>query len=443
LAPETRYARSSGLHIAYQVVGDGPRDVVLIDQWFSNVDAQWRLPPLARFLGRLASFSRLILFDKRGTGLSDPVPLGGLPTLEHWMDDLRAVLDAVGSERTALVSGVGGSYMTILFAASHPDRTSALVLVDGYARLRQADDYLDVAIRDFGAADAEQLRAGWGRGVLLPVMAPDAASDRALQHAYAEYERASASPGTAAAMIGMLYDSDVRSVLPAVRVPTLVLAHAASARVPADHSRYLASHIDGARYVELPGNENLIWAGDQDAVLAETEEFLTGMRPVAEPDRVLATILFTDLVDSTRRAAELGDEGWRQLLEAHHRVVREELARARGRAVKTTGDGVLAVFDGPARGVRCALAIVGALHELGLEVRCGLHTGEIELMEGDVGGIAVHIAARIAAAAGPGEVLVSRTVRDLVVGSALQFASLGMHELRGVPDSWELLAVRG
>jgi class 3 adenylate cyclase len=244
-------------------------------------------------------------------------------------------------------------------------------------------------------------------------------------------------------MIGMLYESDVRRVLPAVRVPTLIVAHRESARIPAAHSRYLATHIDGARYVELAGSDNLVWAGDLEAVLGEIEEFLTGVRPPTDPDRMLATVLFTDIVDSTRRAAELGDAAWRKLLEAHHRIVRNEVSRARGREIKTTGDGVLATFDGPARAVRCAVALVNGVRGIGLEIRCGLHTGEVEVMDGDVGGIAVHIAARIAAAAAPGEVLVSRTVRDLVVGSGIEFDDRGVYVLKGVPDQWQLLAVTG
>jgi class 3 adenylate cyclase len=442
MQPETRYATAGGLHIAYQVVGDGPIDITLVDQWFSNVDAQWRLPPLARFLQGVAGFSRLILLDKRGTGLSDPVPLGGLPTLEEWMDDIRAVLDQVGSERTALLSGVGASYLTILFAATNPDRTAALALVDGYSRLLQADDYLQDVVREFGPADAERIRAGWGEGVLLRTLAPSAADDPALLRAYAEYERASASPGTAMAMVRMLYEGDVRRVLPAIRVPTLIVAHANSARIPVAHSRYLAQHIAGARYVELPGDENLIWAGDQDAVLGEVQEFLTGMRPHPEPDRVLATVLFTDIVESTRRAAELGDQAWRNVLATHHQLIREELVRHRGREIKTTGDGFLATFDGPARAIRCAAAILGALRAIGIDVRSGLHTGEVELMDGDVGGIAVHIAARIAGSAGSGEVLVSSTVKELVVGSGIEFQDRGVRKLKGIPDPWRLYAVR-
>jgi class 3 adenylate cyclase len=426
MRPETRYARSGELDIAYQTVGDGPIDVALVDQWFSNVDAQWELSPLARLLDRLASSSRLIVLDKRGTGLSDPIPQGGFPTLEEWMDDIRAVLDAVGSERTALLSGVGASYLTILFAATYPERTSALVLVDAYARLLGADDYFPAFRRHFPTEEA------------LRILAPKDSEDAALLRAYAAYERLSASPGTAAAMLRMLYAGDVRKVLPAIRVPTLVIGHADSARIPIQHSRFLAEHIRGARYIELPGDENLLWAGDQDAVLAEVQEFLTGMRPAQEPDRVLATVLFTDIVDSTSRAAELGDKRWRALLAAHDQAVRLEIERHGAREIKSTGDGFLAVFDGPARAVHCAAAIRDAVRGLGLEVRSGLHTGEVELADTDVRGIAVHIGARVAAMARAGEVLVSSTVKDLVFGSGIRFEDRGMHELKGVPDEWRI-----
>lgn len=436
--PETRYARSGDVHVAYQTLGDGPMDVLFVDQWWSNVDSQWELPPLARMLERFASFSRLILLDKRGTGLSDPVPVGGLPTLEEWMDDIRAVLDAVGSQRAALLSGIGASYLTILFSATYPDRTSALVLIDGYARLLGADDYLPWLPREFPLAEGEAIRAGWGRGVLLERLAPDEARDPAVVRAFAAYERQSASPGIGRAMLQALYEGDVRRVLPAIRVPTLVIAHAQSARIPIEHSRYLAEHIPEATYLELPGNENLPWAGDQTRLVAEIQEYLTGNRPREEPDRVLATVLFTDIVGSTKRAAELGDHRWRSLLAAHDQAARLELERHRGREIDTTGDGFLAIFDGPARAIRCAAAIREAVRSLGLEIRSGLHTGEVELENGKVKGIAVHIGARVAALAGAGEVLVSTTVKDLVIGSGIAFEDRGVHELKGVPGEWRL-----
>jgi class 3 adenylate cyclase len=436
--PRTKYARSGDVHVAYQTLGDGPTDLVFVDQWWSNVDAQWDFPPLARMLDRVASFSRLILLDKRGTGLSDPVPVGGLPTLEEWMDDIRAVLDAIGSERTALLAGIGACYLTILFAATYPERTSALVLVDGYARLLGADDYLPWLPRSFPPQESESIRAGWGTGVVLQRLAPTEAEDPAVLQGFAAYERQSASPGTASAMLRMLYEGDVRNVLPAIRVPTLVIGHARSARIPIDHTRYLAEHIEGARYVELPGAENLPWAGDPGPLLAEVQEFLTGVRPPEESDRVLATILFTDIVQSTQRLAELGDQRWRSLLAAHDRAARHELERFRGREIETTGDGFLAIFDGPARAVRCAAAIRDAMRPLGLEIRAGLHTGEVALVDDHVRGIAVHIGARIAALAGSGEILVSATVKDLVIGSGISFEDRGLHVLKGVPEEWRV-----
>ena len=444
MPPKTRYTKSGGLHLAYQVVGEGPIDVVLVDQWFSNVDAQWDFPPFARMLSKLSSFTRLIMFDKRGTGLSDPVSIDALPTLEEWIDDLRAVLDAVGSERPVLLSGIGASLMTLLFAATFPDRTSALVLVDPYARVASAPDYPFGAPVERLRADLPRLESVWGtQGGLLTALAPNLLADHALVERYERFERQSASPGAAVAMIGMLYDSDVRHVLPAIQVPTLVIARAKGARVPVEHSRYIADHIKGARYVELPGVEQFIWAGATDELLGEIQEFLTGARAQPDIDRVLATVLFTDIVGSTSRAAELGDRRWRELLAEHDRDVRDGLERFRGREIKTIGDGFLATFDGPARAVRCAQWIRDTVASRGIEVRAGLHTGEIELAGNDVAGIAVHIAARICAMAGAGEVLASNTVKDLVAGSGIEFEPRGAHPLKGVPGEWQIVAALG
>jgi class 3 adenylate cyclase len=440
--PQPRYARSGDVHIGFEVIGDRPLDLVLLDQWYSNVDALWRVPPLAKFVERLAAFARVILLDKRGTGISDPVPLGGLPTIEDWMDDIRAVLDAVGSTRAALVSGIGASYLTLLFAATYPDRTSALVLVDGYARLAAAPDYFPELPDVLTEREAESLRSSWGRGVLLDRLAPVEARDVELVKSFGEYERQSASPAMAVAMLRALYATDVRDVLAAIRVPTLVIAHAASVRIPLAATRYLADHIAGARFLELPGNENLIWAGDQARMAAELQEFLTGARPVPESERVLATVLFTDIVGSTERASQVGDSAWKELLERHDALAAEELDRYRGRRIKSTGDGLLATFDGPARGIRCAQAIAGRVRDLGIEIRSGLHTGEIEVAGDDVRGLAVHIGARVSALAGPGEVLVSSTVKDLVVGSGIEFDDRGEHGLKGVPGRWHLFVVR-
>jgi class 3 adenylate cyclase len=441
--PVTNYARAGDINIAYQVVGDGPFDLILIDQWFSNVELQWDLPPVASFLHRLAAFSRLILFDKRGTGISDPVALRELPTLEEWMDDLRAVLDAAGSERAALLSCLGGGYLAMLFSATYPERVSALALVDGFPRAASADDYPCGRPLEAVGELLDRTESQWGKGVIPRILAPGLDPDPQLSERLGRYERQSATPRTARATVEMIYTADLRHILPAIRVPTLVLHHAGAREIPICHGRYLAEHIPGARLVELPGADNLLWAGDQQGLVAEVQEFLTGVRPVPELDRVLATILFTDIVGSTELAARVGDRNWRELLERHDTAVRAELERHRGREVKTTGDGFLATFDGPARAILCARAIREAVGGLGLEVRAGLHTGEVEILEHDLGGIAVHIAARVAALAGAGEVLVTRTVSELVVGSNLEFEDRGERPLKGVPGRWPLLAVRG
>jgi class 3 adenylate cyclase len=441
--PETNYARSGEVHIGYQVVGDGRFDLVLLDQWFSNVDALWDLAPLAHFVERLSHFARVILLDKRGTGISDPVELGGLPTLEEWMDDIRSVIDAAGSERVALVAGVGACYLALLFAATYPQRTSALVLVDGFARLTGTDDYFPDLPHAMVRDDVEPIRAAWGHGGFLRAFAPAAFHNAGLVKSFARYERLSASPRAAYAIGKVLYESDVRQVLPTIQVPTLVITHAQPSMTPAGLSRYLAEHIPGARHLELPGSEVLMWAGDQPRMVAELQEFLTGIRPTPETERVLATVLFTDIVGSTDRARSLGDHAWKDLLDRHYAIADKQLERFRGRQVVTTGDGLLATFDGPARAIRCAQAIRTALLDLGLEIRAGLHTGEIELAGSDVRGMAVHIGARIAALAEAREVLVSSTVKDLVVGSGIEFDDRGVHPLKGVPGEWRLYAVRG
>jgi class 3 adenylate cyclase len=437
--PETRYAKSGDLHIAYQVVGGGPPDVVLIDQWMSHIDGQWDVPPFARLLERIASFSRLLVFDERGVGLSDPVSIASLPSLEEWMDDLSAVIDDAGVQRATLIGNLAGGFMGSVFAATYPDRVASLVLVDCFPRLLAAPDYPLGAPADERTRVLAQLENEWGRGIMLGLFAPTMADDPGLRRVWARYERQAASPGTAVAMLEMIYGTDIRDVLPAVRVPTLVIGRGGTPRIA--HSRYLAGHITASRYVELPGTDNLIWAGDQDAVLTEIQEFVTGIRPVPKPDRVLATVLFTDIVGSTQEAARLGDNKWRDLIQAHHAVVRNELDRFRGREVHTAGDGFLATFDGPARAVRAAVAIGEAIRTLGIEIRAGVHTGEIELLEDDIGGIAVHIGARVSAAAGPREVLVSSTVKDLVAGSGLEFEDRGLHDLKGVPGQWHLFSV--
>jgi class 3 adenylate cyclase len=439
MEPETRYAKSGDLHIAYQVIGEGP-PLVVSDQWLGNVDAQWDFPPLAELLRRLSSFSRLILFDKRGTGLSDPVTLRAVPTLEEWMDDLRAVLDDAGIERTALLCGMGASYVGILFAATYPERTTALILVNGHARLSEAPDYpWGWSAQEIGAY-AERVRTRFGEGEVLDLFGPSLASDAEIRRAYARYARQSASPGAAAALSSIREENDLRHVLPAIRVPTLVMHRADIVPIRVEHGRYLAKHIPGAGYVELPGTDAFLWAGEIEPILGEVEEFLTGTRHVPEHDRVLATVLFTDIVGSTEQAAALGDSAWKDLLEKHDDLVRHELLRFRGREIESAGDGFLITFDGPARAIQCGQAFTEGVRSLGIEVRAGLHTGEIELAGDRIRGIAVHIGARVAALAGPSEVLVTRTVKDLVAGSGIAFEDRGTHQLKGVPDEWQIYA---
>ena len=440
MAPETRYARSGELHIAYQVIGDGPMDLVYVPSWISQVEHYWEEPIVARYFNRLASFSRLIMFDRRGSGLSDPVSRA--PTLEEQMDDVVAVMDAAGSDRAAVFALLEGGAMAALFAATHPERTGALVLYEAQPRMSWAPDY-DWATRreDREAYLRDGGNANWGDGSRIMALSPKAAANPRLRDWFARLERLAASPGTAARLMMMNAEVDVRAVLPTISVPTLVLHRANDHFIDIRHSRYLAEHIPGARLVELPGEEALSFAGGAASELDEIEEFLTGTRHGRDSERILATVLFADIVDSTRRAADLGDRRWRDLLGSIEAAVVRELSHFRGRAVKTMGDGFLATFDGPARGIRCAAAIRDvARAQFGLEVRSGLHTGEIELIGDDVGGIAVHIGARVSASARPGEVLVSGTVKDLVVGSGITFDDRGETELKGVPGRWQLWA---
>jgi len=438
MPPETLYAKSGDLNIAYQVVGDGPFDLVYVPGWVSNIDLAWEKPKPARFLERLASFSRLILFDKRGTGMSDRVSNDRLPTLEQRMDDVRAVLDAVGSESAALLGHSEGSSMSILFAATYPDRSRALVLVGAFAKRLRTDDYPWAPTLEERLATIEEVERSWGAGFDLTDYAPG--EDPALLEWYSTCLRRSASPGAAAALLRMNSQIDTRHILPTIRVPTLVLARTGDRDVTVDEGRWIASQIPEARFVELPGDEHLLWAGDQDVLLAEIEEFLTGTRSAPDHDRVLSTVLFTDIVGSTERARELGDRGWHEVLEEHHTRVRGVLEQYRGREVDTAGDGFFASFDGPARAIRAACAMREGVQPLGIQIRAGLHTGECELMRDKIGGIAVHTGARVAAAAEPGEVLVSSTVKDLVAGSGIVFADRGERDLKGV-GSWHLYSV--
>jgi class 3 adenylate cyclase len=432
--PETRYAKSGDVSIAYQVVGDGPLDLVLVPGFVSHLDVDWDNPRHAHFLRQLASFSRLIRFDKRGTGLSDRP--GGLPDLETRMDDVRAVMDAAGSERAALFGYSEGGPMSVLFAATYPEMSTALVLYGTYAkRSGPDDDYPWAATWEERQRYSREIEENWGSDADLHLLCPGA--DAAMAEWWGARARAAASPGAARDLILMNSLIDVRHVLPAVQVPTLVLHRSGDLDSHPDEGRYVAEHIQGARFVELPGADHVPWI-DADQVVDEIEEFLTGARPAPESDRVLATVLFTDIVGSTRRAVELGDRRWRELLEAHNDAVRVQLDRFRGQEVDTAGDGFLATFDGPARAIRAAHAIQESVRRLGIELRAGLHTGECELANGKVRGIAVHTGARVAALAGPGEVLVSSTVRDLVAGSGIAFEERGEHELKGVPGTWRL-----
>jgi len=438
MTPQTKYTKSGDVNIAYQVVGEGPLDLVVVPSYASHLELQWEEPAYARFLQRLASFSRLILFDKRGTGLSDRVADADLPTLEERMDDMRAVVDAVGSDRAALFGVSEGGPMSALFAATYPQRTSALILYGSFARM----PIVDVTTPAQRQAIIQAREDTWGGPERVAHFAPSMINDEAFKQRFARFERMAASPRAAALLTKMNFEIDISHVLPTIRVPTLVLHRSDELVALEACGRYLAEHIPGARYIELPGKDHLPWVGDQDAILDEVEEYLTGVRPGPEPDRVLATVMFTDIVSSTERAAEVGDASWRGLLETHNNIVRIELERWRGREVKNTGDGVLATFDGPGRAIRCAAALMEALRPAGLEIRAGLHTGECELMGGDIGGIAVHIAARVAALAGAGEVLVSSTVKDLVAGSGISFEERGRRALKGVPGEWELFAAR-
>jgi class 3 adenylate cyclase len=436
-----KYARSGDAHLAYQTVGDGPFDLVFIPEWANHVEVQWEEPRSAQFLQRLASFSRLILFDKRGIGLSDPVPLDPRPAFEDWMDDVRVVMDAADSTEAAIVAAGAGGPMSLLFAATHPERVRALVLVNTYARIAAADDYPFGMGPELTAVAAEWSRATWGHAANFSTLAPSLADDPDARAFYARLQRAAASPGVVARMQAMLVELDVRAVLPAVRVPTLIIHRGGDQVFSSEHGRYLAEHIPGARYVELPGDDHLYWAGNMEGALDEIEEFLTGVRTGPRLERVLTTVLFTDLVDSTAHASRVGDLRWHALLDRHDEIVAQEVDRFQGRGIKSTGDGVLASFDGPARAIRSACAIRSRLRPLGLEMRAGIHTGEVEVRGADLGGIAVHIGARIAAFADAGEVCVSRTLVDLVVGSGIDFEPRGRHDLKGAPGEWEIYAV--
>ena len=441
MTPQIRYARSGDLSIAYQVVGDGPRDIVLVPGWISNIEVFWEEPSVVRFLERLASFSRLILFDKRGTGLSDR--FSGTPSLEERMDDVRAVMDAVGSTKASLLGYSEGGAMSMLFSATYPERVESLVACACFPRQRPTNDYpygrsLEIQEQLYKAIGEE-----WGGPVGCDVRCPSKVNDERYRQWWARLLRLSATSTVALEIIRLNYDIDVRHLLGTIRVPTLLLHAVGDKSVNVGASRYMAERIPDAKLVELPGDDHMPWLSDTDSIINEIEQFLTGARSAVEVDRVLATVMFTDIVGSTEKAVALGDHAWRDLLQAHHAKVRSELARFRGREIDTAGDGFLATFDGPARVVRCARAISEAVRSLGIQIRAGLHTGECEVMGEGIGGLAVHIGSRIAGLAGAGEVMVSSTVKDLVAGSGLVFEDRGRKQLKGVPGEWATFAVIG
>lgn len=421
-------------------MGVGPADLVLVPGWVSHVEFVEELPEARHFVGRLTSFARLIAFDKRGTGLSDRVT--DLPTLEERMDDVRAVMDAAGSERASLLGVSEGAPMSILFAATYPERVTSLILYGGMAKSVADDDYPWAPPPELIEASLEAIPEFWGEAAFLDAWAPTVAEDERVREWWGRFERLGASPGAMVQLMRMFGEIDVRHILPVINVPTLVVHRKGDRVVNYRGARWMAEQIPGAKYVELPGVDHVAFFGDADSLIDEVQEFVTGVRPVEVSDRVLATVLFTDIVSSTERAAEVGDAKWRSLLDEHDALVRRDLERFRGREIKTMGDGFLATFDGPARAIRCAASIGRAMKTIGIDVRAGLHTGECEMLVNDVGGIAVAIAARVSALAGAGEVLVSSTVKDLVAGSGILFEDRGAQALKGVPGEWHVFAAK-
>ena len=434
---ETRYALNGDLRVAYRASPEGPRDIVFVPNWFTNCEVFPELPFIQGWVEAMTSLGRLIFVDQPGTGASDPVTPGALPTLEQWADSITAVLDDLGSREAVLLTSVGAFATGAMFAATHPSRTTALVVLEGYAN--------PIAERTDGVNSEEVLAAitpMWGTGETQHVLNPDMPWNEEIRTTWARHDRLAASPATYALVQPLVVEVDVRALLPTIRVPTLVLHHTDDSLIPPEWGKYVAEHIPGAKYVELPGRNayHYVEPGWRPS-FQEIHQFLTGHQAQVADDRVLATVLFTDIVDSTRRAAEIGDRDWHALLDAHDAIVRSQLRRFRGREVNTSGDGFLAMFDGPQRAIRCAMAIRDAVQTLGIEVRAGLHTGECEVRGDDIGGIGVHIGARVSALAGANDVLVSSTLRDLVIGSGLEFEDRGAHELKGVPGEWHLFAV--
>ncbi len=441
MTPQTQYAKSASGYVGYQVFGDGPGELILVSDWLTNLDVMWEEPSLARYLDRLGSFARVLCFDKRGSGVSDPVPLAALPTIEEWMDDAKVAMDAAGFNQAAVVGNGEGGPMAIMLAATHPSRVKALVLVNSFARWLRDDDYPigmpPNTTQDLVAAFEKH----WGVDAnMLMLTAPSVADDTRFRNWFTRYQRLAMPRGAATTMYAWVVQQvDVRSALPSIRVPTLVVHRANNPHYRVDFGRYLADHIVGAEFVELPGTDVFPFnAGDFLPVLDEIQQFVTGVREIPEHNRVMATVMFADVVGSTELATRLGDQRWLDVQTSYHRTMREYVDRFDGREVGTSGDGYLATFDGPARGVRCASGAVEEVQRLGIEIRAGLHTGEIELLDSDIGGIAVHIAARVMAAAPDSGVLVSSTVKDLVAGSGISFSQRGAHHLKGVPGEWLL-----
>ena len=434
MLPTTRYAKSRDVHVAYQVFGDGPVNLVIAPPFVSNIENYWDEPEFSRWLLRLASYARIVMLDKRGTGMSDRVT--ELPGLDERMDDVRAVLDAADMEQAALLGMSEGGPLTALFAATYPDRCRALVLYGSFARFASW-----LPTPEALAAFLDYIDQAWGSGGSLPLFAPSRQHDQAFQRWWGRFERLGASPAAAAALMRMNSQIDISDIVSTIRVPTLVIHRTGDVTIDVEGGRFLAEHIPGARYAELPGTDHIPFVGENGMEIADLiGEFLTGSRAPMAADTVLATVLFTDIVGSTEKAVSLGDRRWCELLDNHHTIVRRNLERFRGREIDTAGDGFLATFDGPGRGVRCACAIADDVRSLGIDVRAGLHTGECEILGEKVGGIAVHIGARVAALAGPREVLVSSTVKDLVAGSGLRFGDRGSQSLKGVPGEWRIFA---
>lgn len=437
--PQTQYARRGAINIAYQVLGEGPPDLVQVSPWLSNLEAQWDIPEWDYLFHRFEAFSRFVAFDKYGTGLSDPAPPNSLPTLEEWADDVRTVMDAVGSNQATLLGIADGGFMATLFAATHPERTRSLVLLNSTARTSWAPDYPIGILPARQGAILAAVEQGWGSASTIAKINPKA--DQAMLESWSRLVRLAASPATGRALMGLLFGLDVRAVLSSVQAPTLVL-WSGSPLLPREHSQYLADHIPGARLKELSGSISHPTMHDMDEFADAVEEFVSGARGSVSADRLLTTVLFTDIVGSTQHLAQFGDRQWREMLDTHDRLARQLIARYRGRLLDRTGDGLLASFDGPARAIRFGLALRDEVRKLGMEIRVGLHTGEVERRGDGLAGLTVHIAARVQASARPGEVLVSRTVKDIVAGSGFEFEALGRHRLKGVPDEWELFAVK-